>query len=150
MSPREAATIAATAIIVPELAESQPARFSSECSSPPVNLCAFAHPRPALPPSLQSRFRSSPACRLEYAMTWSIVARDRSGAFGIAIASRFFAVGVLCPHVKSGVGALSTQALVNPLYGARALDLMAQGVAPVEVVSSLIAADEGREHRQLH
>ena len=83
-------------------------------------------------------------------MTWSIVARDRSGAFGVAIASRFFAVGALCPHVKSGVGASATQALVNPLYGARALELMAQGVAPAEVVSGLIAADEGREHRQLH
>lgn len=83
-------------------------------------------------------------------MTWSIVARDRSGAFGVAISSKFFAVGVLCPHVKSGVGALSTQALVNPLYGARAFELLAQGKAPAEVVSSLISADEGREHRQLH
>jgi uncharacterized Ntn-hydrolase superfamily protein len=83
-------------------------------------------------------------------MTWSIVARDRSGAFGIAIASRFFAVGALCPHAKSGVGALSTQALVNPLYGERALELLAQGAAAAEVVNRLIAADEGREHRQLH
>jgi uncharacterized Ntn-hydrolase superfamily protein len=83
-------------------------------------------------------------------MTWSIVARDRSGAFGVAIASRFFAVGVLCPHARSGVGAIATQALVNPLYGARALELMAQGVATAEVVQTLIAADEGREHRQLH
>jgi uncharacterized Ntn-hydrolase superfamily protein len=83
-------------------------------------------------------------------MTWSIVARDRSGAFGVAIASRFFAVGVLCPHAKNGVGAVATQALVNPLYGARALGLMAQGVAPAEVVNALIAADAGREHRQLH
>ncbi len=83
-------------------------------------------------------------------MTWSIIARDRSGAFGVAIASRFFAVGVLCPHVRSGVGALSTQALVNPLYGAHALELMAQGKAPAEVVNLLTGADEGREHRQLH
>lgn len=83
-------------------------------------------------------------------MTWSIVARDRSGTFGVAIASRFFAVGVLCPHAKSGVGAVATQALVNPLYGARALELMAQGTAPADVVSSLIAADAGREHRQMH
>jgi uncharacterized Ntn-hydrolase superfamily protein len=83
-------------------------------------------------------------------MTWSIVARDRSGAFGVAIASRFFAVGVLCPHAKSDVGALSTQALVNPLYGARALELMAQGVAAAKVVHALITSDEGREHRQLH
>jgi len=83
-------------------------------------------------------------------MTWSIVARDSTGAFGVAIASKFFAVGVLCPHARSGVGAVATQALVNPLYGARALELMAQGKAPAEVVSLLIAADEGREHRQLH
>jgi uncharacterized Ntn-hydrolase superfamily protein len=83
-------------------------------------------------------------------MTWSIVARDRSGALGVAIASRFFAVGVLCPHVRSGVGAIATQALVNPLYGARALELMAQGVAPAEVMNALTGADAGREHRQLH
>jgi uncharacterized Ntn-hydrolase superfamily protein len=83
-------------------------------------------------------------------MTWSIVARDRTGAFGVAIASKFFAVGVLCPHVKSGAGAVATQALVNPLYGARALELMARGVAPADTVSALIAADAGREHRQLH
>jgi len=83
-------------------------------------------------------------------MTWSIVARDSTGAFGVAIASKFFAVGVLCPHARNGVGAVATQALVNPLYGARALELMAQGKAPAEVVSLLIAADEGREHRQLH
>src|SRR5476649_1111948 len=97
-----------------------------------------------------NRVFALPPWRLEYAMTWSIVARDRSGAFGVAIASKFFAVGVLCPHVRSGVGAFSTQALVNPLYGARALDLMAQGKAPAEVVSLLTGADEGRDHRQLH
>jgi len=83
-------------------------------------------------------------------MTWSIVARDRGGAFGVAIASKFFAVGVLGPHVKSGVGAVATQALVNPLYGARALELLAQGVAAAEAVSALIGADAGRDHRQLH
>ncbi|HEU4647201.1 MAG TPA: DUF1028 domain-containing protein, partial [Burkholderiales bacterium] len=58
-------------------------------------------------------------------MTWSIIARDRdSGHFGIAIASRFFAVGALCPHIRGGIGALSTQALVNPLYGERGLRLL--------------------------
>ena len=42
-------------------------------------------------------------------MTWSIVARDpASGAFGIAITTKFFAVGALCPHAMSHVGALST------------------------------------------
>ena len=83
-------------------------------------------------------------------MTWSIIARDTSGAFGVAIASRFFAVGALCPHVSSGIGALATQALVNPLYARPALDAMAHGTAPAQVIEQLTAEDEGREHRQLH
>jgi uncharacterized Ntn-hydrolase superfamily protein len=83
-------------------------------------------------------------------MTWSIVARDASGAFGIAIASRFFAVGALCPHIRSGVGAVATQALVNPLYAQPALDALAQGIAPDAVLRQLTAPDEGREHRQIH
>jgi uncharacterized Ntn-hydrolase superfamily protein len=84
-------------------------------------------------------------------MTWSIIARDpASGAFGVAIATRFFAVGALCPHAASGVGALSTQALVNPHYGRQGLDLLRAGIAAPEVVKRLTAPDEGREHRQLH
>jgi uncharacterized Ntn-hydrolase superfamily protein len=83
-------------------------------------------------------------------MTWSIVARDPSGALGVAVASRFLAVGALCPHARSGVGAAATQALVNPLYGPRGLDLMAQGVDPAAVVKALTGPDEGRDHRQLH
>jgi uncharacterized Ntn-hydrolase superfamily protein len=83
-------------------------------------------------------------------MTWSIVARDATGALGVIVASRFFAVGALCPYAHSGVGALSTQALVNPLYGARGLALLAQGNAPADVVRMLTFADAGREHRQLH
>jgi uncharacterized Ntn-hydrolase superfamily protein len=83
-------------------------------------------------------------------MTWSIVARDDSGALGVIVASRFFAVGALCPHARSGVGALSTQALVNPLYGARGLALLASGLAPADVVRTLTLEDAGRDHRQLH
>ena len=83
-------------------------------------------------------------------MTWSIIARDASGAFGIAIASRFFAVGALCPHVRSGVGAVATQALVNPLYAGPALDDMARQLDPAEIIACLTTADEGRDHRQLH
>lgn len=83
-------------------------------------------------------------------MTWSIVARDASGALGVIVASRFFAVGALCPHAHSGVGALCTQALVNPLYGPRGLALLAKGNAPSDVVRMLTYADAGRDHRQLH
>lgn len=83
-------------------------------------------------------------------MTWSLIARDATGAFGVAVASRFFAVGALCPHAASGVGALATQALVNPLYAPAALDALSRGAAPIHVVQSLTDADEGRDHRQLH
>src|SRR5262249_1332974 len=85
------------------------------------------------------------------AMTWSIIARDAaSGAFGVAIATRFFASGALGPRAQSGVGALSPQALVTPYYARQGLELLRAGVAAPEVVKCLTAPDEGREHRQLH
>ena len=84
-------------------------------------------------------------------MTWSIVARDpASGAFGVAISTKFFAVGALCPHAMSGVGALSTQALVNPTFGPRGLRLLREGVPAADAIAVLIAADAGRDHRQIH
>jgi uncharacterized Ntn-hydrolase superfamily protein len=86
----------------------------------------------------------------EHAMTWSIVARDESGALGVAVASRFFAVGALCPYARSGAGAIATQALVNPGYGLAGLDRLVQGHSPRQVIDALIGADDGREHRQVH
>ena len=83
-------------------------------------------------------------------MTWSIVARDEAGHFGVAVASRFFAVGALCVYTRRGVGALSTQALVNPLYGATGLDLLGSGHHAAQVVQTLVNADAGREQRQVH
>ena len=83
-------------------------------------------------------------------MTWSILARDDAGHFGVAIASRFFAVGALCVHTRRGVGAVSTQALMNPLYGPAALDWLAQGKSAADTVTALTAADAGRDQRQLH
>ena len=83
-------------------------------------------------------------------MTWSILARDEAGNFGIAIASRFFAVGALCMHSRAGVGVLSTQALMNPLYGPAGIELLAMGQAPVQVAAALVGGDAGRDQRQLH
>jgi uncharacterized Ntn-hydrolase superfamily protein len=83
-------------------------------------------------------------------MTWSILARDDEGFFGMAIASRFFAVGALCVHSRRGVGALSSQALLNPLYGPAGLDLLAEHFSPAQTIAKLIEADRGREQRQLH
>ncbi len=83
-------------------------------------------------------------------MTWSILARDEHGHFGMAIASRFFAVGALCVHSRRGVGAMSTQALMNPLYGPAGLDLLAQGHDAASTISLLLAGDAGSAQRQVH
>jgi uncharacterized Ntn-hydrolase superfamily protein len=83
-------------------------------------------------------------------MTWSLLARDETGCFGMAIASRFFAVGSLCVHSQRGVGALSSQALLNPLYGPAGLDLLSQQFSPEQTIARLIATDQGRDQRQLH
>jgi len=83
-------------------------------------------------------------------MTWSIIARGPGGEFGIAIASRFFAVGMLCPYARSGVGAVATQALVNPHYGPKGLDFLEKGFSPSSVIEKLLGEDEGRNHRQVH
>ena len=83
-------------------------------------------------------------------MTWSILARDSRGRFAAAVASRFFAVGALCIHTRRGVGAVATQALLNPLYGPAALDHLARGESAEQVVAALTAADAGAAQRQLH
>ena len=83
-------------------------------------------------------------------MTWSIVARDAAGSFGVAVASKFFAVGALCIHTRRAVGALSTQALMNPLYGPACLDLMARGATAAEAVAGVVGTDAGRAQRQVH
>src|SRR5437660_2664157 len=84
-------------------------------------------------------------------MTWSIIARDSlTGQFGIAVATRFFAVGARVPHIAAGIGAIATQALVNPYYGIDGLKLLREGRKPRDIVETLISGDSGRESRQLH
>ncbi|MBX9907248.1 MAG: DUF1028 domain-containing protein [Beijerinckiaceae bacterium] len=84
-------------------------------------------------------------------MTWSIVARDAAtGAYGVAVSTCAFAVGARVPSGCGRVGAIASQAFVNPLYGIDGLRLLQEGRAAVEIVAALTAADEGRAHRQLH
>jgi uncharacterized Ntn-hydrolase superfamily protein len=84
-------------------------------------------------------------------MTWSILVRDpATGALGAAVATRFFAVGALCIHVEGGVAALATQALINPMYAVHGMAQLRASEAPDAVASTLLAADAGRAHRQLH
>jgi len=84
-------------------------------------------------------------------MTWSIIAKDDpTGQIGIAVATRFFAVGARVPFIVAGVGGIATQALVNPYYGIDGAKLLREGRHPREIVQLLTAADPGRESRQLH
>jgi uncharacterized Ntn-hydrolase superfamily protein len=84
-------------------------------------------------------------------MTWSILARDPvTGTLGAAVATRFFAVGALAIHVEGRVGALATQALINPMYAVHGMPRLRAGEAPEAVIAFLLAADAGRAHRQIH
>ena len=83
-------------------------------------------------------------------MTWSLLAREPNGTFGVAIASKFFAVGALCVHTQRGVGAVSTQALMNPLLGPLGLKFMQSGLTSQQVMHDLLQTDAGREQRQVH
>jgi uncharacterized Ntn-hydrolase superfamily protein len=84
-------------------------------------------------------------------VTWSILARDPdTGKFGIAVATKFFAVGALVPHVCADVGAIATQALINPFFGVDGLKLLQDGLTAADVIEKLVAGDEGRDHRQVH
>ncbi len=84
-------------------------------------------------------------------MTWSIIAKDsETGSFGVAVTTKFFAVGALRPLGTARIGALATQALVNPLYGTDGMRFLAEGRSAEEIVAVLTAQDPGRESRQLH
>ena len=82
--------------------------------------------------------------------TYSIVALDSAnGDLGVAVQSKFLAVGAVVPWARSGVGAVATQAFCNPTYGPEGLRLLESGASAQEVVERLVAADQGRDHRQL-
>ncbi|MGE0848146.1 MAG: DUF1028 domain-containing protein [Hyphomicrobiaceae bacterium] len=84
-------------------------------------------------------------------MTWSIIARDaHRGRIGIAVATRFFAVGAVVPHIEADAGAIATQAFINPHYGSRGLELLRDGQSAQATIDELTRGDEGRRNRQLH
>lgn len=82
--------------------------------------------------------------------TFSIVAADPdTGEVGVAVASRFFAVGTVVPWAKANVGAVATQSFCNTSFGWRGLDLLEKGASPDEAMNILIRNDEGRDKRQV-
>ena len=84
-------------------------------------------------------------------MTFSIVAHDvATGQVGIAVASRTLATGARVPHIRTGVGAIASQARVNRHYGPRGLALLASGASAADTVRLLVATDEEQDIRQVH
>ncbi len=84
-------------------------------------------------------------------MTYSIVARDpATGHLGIAVASLFFATGGIVPHLRGRVGAVATQAFINPTYGTDGLAMLADGHDPDAIIRTLTARDKGAALRQMH
>lgn len=82
--------------------------------------------------------------------TYSIIARDPvTGAFGAAVQSHWFAVGTICLWAEAGIGAVATQALVDPGYGKLGLELMRAEKSAPDALRGLLAADEFRESRQV-
>lgn len=82
--------------------------------------------------------------------TFSVVAYDpATESWGVAVQSRFLAVGSIVPWAQAGVGAVATQALVNPRFGPLALAMLHQGLSAEEVVGGLVGGDPGRETRQV-
>ena len=82
--------------------------------------------------------------------TFSIVACDSiAGELGVAVASRFFAVGSVVPWAKADVGAVATQAFANTSFGWRGLELLEKGLIPEEAIETLIKDDDNPSRRQL-
>ncbi len=82
--------------------------------------------------------------------TFSIAAYDpERKEWGVAVASKYLAVGAVVPWAKAGVGAIATQSAVNISYGPKGLELLEQGKSAAEVVKLLTDEDKGRDFRQL-
>jgi uncharacterized Ntn-hydrolase superfamily protein len=82
--------------------------------------------------------------------TFSVVARDSAtGELGVAVASRFFAVGTVVPWARAGIGAVATQSFANTSFGWRGLDLLQSGQSPDATLALLLKDDNDPDRRQV-
>lgn len=82
--------------------------------------------------------------------TFSIVAHcPRTHMLGVAVSTAVPAVGAMCPYVKAGVGAVSTQSWVNPYLAIAALDLMQAGRSAPDALNAVLANDDAKDLRQI-
>jgi uncharacterized Ntn-hydrolase superfamily protein len=93
----------------------------------------------------------TPAARAsEPVATYSIVGFDpATGDIGVAVQSKFFAVGAVVPWARAEVGAIATQAFGNTSFGPRGLALLEEGLSVDQTLEALLAEDEDRERRQV-
>lgn len=90
------------------------------------------------------------AGRTDNIATFSVVGFDpETGEIGVAVASKFLAVGSVVPWVEAGAGAIATQAYANTTYGPEGLALLKKGLGAQAVLDSLVAMDSGRDERQV-
>jgi len=95
-------------------------------------------------------FHPAPAAARSQPATFSIVAFDSvTHELGVAVESKYFSVGRVVPWAEAGVGAVATQANVNPTYGPKALAMMATGMSPAEILRAFAATDSLWDARQL-
>lgn len=104
----------------------------------------------SLPVLILLLFAQGSTCAQPEVATFSIVGFDSTtGEIGVAVASKFLAVGSVVPWAKAGVGAIATQAYANTDYGPEGLRLLAMGLHPKQVIDSLTSSDPDRERRQV-
>src|SRR5437870_12576693 len=90
------------------------------------------------------------AAQLRPVHTFSIVARDpKTGDFGVAVQSHWFAVGQIVPWAEAGVGAVATQSFVDPSYGKLGLELMRSGKSAPDALRGLLTTDSACDVRQV-
>jgi uncharacterized Ntn-hydrolase superfamily protein len=100
--------------------------------------------------ALALTFTASPAHSAAEPSTFSIVAYDSvTQELGVAVESKYFSVGRVVPWAEAGVGAVATQAHVNPSYGPKALAMLGSGMSPDEILRALAATDSAWDGRQL-
>src|SRR4051794_10170585 len=86
----------------------------------------------------------------EVVATFSIVGHDPDAKeWGVAVASKFLAVGAVVPWVRADAGAVATQSFANTTFGPKGLDLMGKGKSAADAVKALTEADAGRDQRQV-
>src|SRR5688572_6283439 len=97
-----------------------------------------------------ARPSDNPTPEPEVVATFSVVGYDPDAKeWGVAVASKFLAVGAVVPWAEAGVGAVATQSFANVTYGPKGLELMRKGKSAEETIKALTDDDEGRDSRQV-